>query len=224
MLHFLSIDGPVYALAKKLANILFMSVLWLACSIPLITMGASTAALYCVAMKIVREEDFSISKTFFQSFKANLKQGVVFSIIFFLLGAVLYFDYMIAPSLPGTLGSIASVLFVIFGLCVIMVSCYTFALVSQFENTIRQTLKNAVLLSIAFFPRTLLIMAINALPFVALVFLTQFFFKFLPLWLILGPGCIAWFCAAQFCQIFKKLMPEEETAGETEEALPQEIE
>jgi len=139
------------------------------------------------------------------------------------LGAVLYFDYIIAPSLPGDLGSLASILFVVLGLCVIMVNCYTFALLSQFKNTVRQTLKNAILLSIGFFPRTLLMMAINALPFVALFALTEFFFKFFPLWLMLGPGAIAWFCSAQFAQIFKKIMPEEEKSGEVAEALPEDI-
>lgn len=223
-MNFLSIDGPIYGMAKKLTNILTMSILWLVCSIPVITVGPATAALYYVAMKITREEEFSISQSFKQSFKENFKQGVVFSVIFFLLGTVLYFNYVIAPSLPGDLGSLASILFVVLGICAIMVSCYTFALLSQFKNTIRQTLKNAILLSIGFFPRTLLMMLISALPFVALVFLTEFFFKFFPLWLILGPGTIAWFCSVQFCRIFKQLMPKEEADDATEEDLSEEIE
>lgn len=56
-------DGPVYRGLEKLFNVMLLHILWVICSIPLITIGASTTALFAVMLKLVKgEEGYIISQ------------------------------------------------------------------------------------------------------------------------------------------------------------------
>lgn len=208
-----SIDGLLYKIMKWLSNILFLSIFWLICCIPIITIGPSTAALYYVSLKIARKEDPSVLKSFFHSFKDNFKQGVLLTLIFLLVGFILYADYFIVPNMTGSIQTVLKFVLLFIGLVYLMITSYTFPLLAQFENTIGQTLKNAFLLSVRHFPRTIIIILFNVLPVLALVFLTELVLQYLPVYLFLVPGFIASLCAKHFCKIFKPLMePAEEEA------------
>lgn len=201
-----SIDGLLYRMMKWLSNIIFLSIFWLICCIPIVTIGPSTAALYYVSLKIARKEDPSVLKSFFHSFKDNFKQGVLLTLIFLLVGFILYADYFIVPNMTGSIQTVLKIVLLFIGLVYLMITSYTFPLLAQFENTIKQTLKNAFLLSVRHFLRTIIIILLNALPILALVFLTELVLQYLPIYVFLVPGLIASLCADIFCKIFNPLI------------------
>ena len=85
-------DNPVWRFIGKLCDVLILNVLWIICSIPLVTMGASTTAVYYVTLKLVRDEEGPIIRSFFKSFKENLKQATVIWLILLMVGGLLGFD------------------------------------------------------------------------------------------------------------------------------------
>ena len=70
-----NLDGPVLQFINKITYSVYLNILWFICCIPIVTAGASTTALFYVTLKIVKNEEGNITKAFFRSFRANLKQG-----------------------------------------------------------------------------------------------------------------------------------------------------
>lgn len=66
-------DGSVYEFIVKFTNMVLLSLCWLLCCIPIVTIGASTTALYSVCFKMLKKEDGHICKMFFSYFKSNFR-------------------------------------------------------------------------------------------------------------------------------------------------------
>ena len=71
--NFFSTDGPLFEGMAYIINIIYVSVLWILFSIPIITIGASSTALYYTVTKVIRHGRSYIFREFWQSFKSNLK-------------------------------------------------------------------------------------------------------------------------------------------------------
>ena len=91
-----SMFGPetkFFKVTNQIGNILLVSVLWLIGCIPVITIGTSTIAMYYAMVKAVRCEEGYVTKEFFRSYRQNLKTGIVLTVIFPGLAAVLWLDH-----------------------------------------------------------------------------------------------------------------------------------
>ena len=85
-------DNPVWRFIGKLGDLIILNVLWLITSIPIVTIGASTTALYYVTLKLVRDEDGYTIRSFFKSFKENFKQSTIIWLIMLAVGLLIGFD------------------------------------------------------------------------------------------------------------------------------------
>ncbi len=203
----LDLNGPFMSFLSKCADIIVLSALWFLCSIPIITIGPATAALYYVALKIVRkEEGLKISQAFFRSFAVNFKQGVVLNLIFIALGVVIFLDYFIMSSVDGLWGTICSVCFFVMGIWLLCIMYYAYPLQAQFVNPIRTTLKNSALLAAQNFGTTVTVFLVHMIP-VAVAFISfKTFVLAAPAWALLAPGVFAYVCSMRFAKIFDPLI------------------
>ena len=64
-------EGPVFSFLSRLADLFWLNLLFVICSIPVITIGASSTALYYVTLKMAKDEEGYITRSFFKSFKEN---------------------------------------------------------------------------------------------------------------------------------------------------------
>lgn len=144
-------ENPVMRTLSTAADLILLNLLTLLCSLPVLTLGAALTALNTATIKIVRGEETAPVKDYFRAFRENFTKGAGMGLIFLLIFAVLLADYLAAgryvPILRPVIAAIA--------LLVLMVGQYAFALLARYENTIGGTLKNALLLAIGYFPRTL---------------------------------------------------------------------
>ena len=85
---FFNPEGSVMRALSRVADLAILNVLWLVCSIPVVTMGASTTAFYSISMKMVRDEESYIIRGFFKAFKENFKQSLIVWLIFLLVTSV----------------------------------------------------------------------------------------------------------------------------------------
>lgn len=209
MKQLFSIDGPVMGFMSQLTDLIILSLLWLLCCIPVVTIGASTSAMYYVALKMARGELSGVAKAFFHAFKDNFGAGILYTLIFGAAGAMLCFDYLIMVQFTGVLGTVARVFFAALGICYAITMCYTYPLQAQFVNTVRGTLKNAVIFSVKNLRITLAVLAIHAVPLVVIFLPLTILFTVLPLLMLLVPGGVAYFSSRQLMKAFEPWMEAE---------------
>lgn len=138
------IDGLLYRTLTKISQIIWLNILWLLGCLPIITIGASTIALYYVTMKMVRDEEGYVAKDFFRSFKRNFRQGIIIFFIVAGIGFVLLQDYRYFNYLDIEIGKLgAFISLIIYGLITVII----FPLLAKFDNSIMATLKNAIYLA-----------------------------------------------------------------------------
>lgn len=104
-------DNVIVRALSKICDMVCLNVLWLVCSIPIITIGASTAALYTVMLKMVKNEEGYIFRGFFKAFKSNFRQSTIMWLILLLLGIICWIDYRVSGMMPGTAGLIMRSIF-----------------------------------------------------------------------------------------------------------------
>lgn len=90
---FFNYDNPVWRFIGKLGDLILLNILWIVCSIPVFTIGASTTAVYYVTLKLARDEGDSTIRSFFHSFKSNFRQATAIWLILLAAGIVLGIDF-----------------------------------------------------------------------------------------------------------------------------------
>ncbi|WP_029231258.1 YesL family protein [Butyrivibrio sp. VCB2006] len=190
--------------------VFYVVVAWLGgivCSIPL---GPALTAMHYVLLKIVRDEDSYVTKSFFKSFKENFKQGAILQVIQFAAGGILLLDFLIMKDNTG----IYRYIVIAIALILYMVSLYIFPLLSKFVNTVLGTLRNAALMSIMALPKTVLMVLVSAVPVVIFYF---FYVKALPVLILLGISGPGFVHALLYNGTFKRFEPKVEEMSEEEE-------
>lgn len=140
-------------------ELLFIGLVWLAVSLPVVTLGASTTALYYTVVKTVVHERGRLLKTFFRAFKSNFRQSTVIWLIIALYAALGAAD-MYALGVMGfgrDSGSIMYYISVLFFVPAAITALWVFAYTSRFGGSVGETLKYVWYLSIRNFGRTLLL-------------------------------------------------------------------
>lgn len=151
-------DNPLMRALSIAADLLVLNLLTLLCSLPVVTLGPAFTAMYDVCIRVVRGEEAYILRGFFRAFAANFKKGALLGLLVIALAAILYFDYLAAlayiPSLRYGILTIAVLALASFN--------YALALLARYENSLGRTLRNAAILAVGYFPRTLCMLAFAA--------------------------------------------------------------
>ena len=92
MSNFFSLNNPVWNFLGKLADVFVLTVFWFVCSIPIVTIGASSSAMYYCCLKLTRDEEGYIYRQFFKAFKDNLGKGIIIGVLMLLFGGILGFN------------------------------------------------------------------------------------------------------------------------------------
>lgn len=200
-----SIDGPVMRFLNLLANILILHFLWLLYSLPIVTIGASTTALYHVSMQLVRKREGYIWKSFHSSFRKNLRQSTIIWLVITAFAFIFYTDIRFAAYLNNGLGHIMLIGCSLFLVPFILTVLYIFPVQAKFENRIFYNVKNAILMSVRHLPLSLLLIFISG----SLLFLGLFFRPFMGLMICCGAGLLAYLTSGIFVMIFRKYLPDE---------------
>ena len=214
-MKFLNIDSPLMQALSKIADLLILNLLTLLCCFPVITVGPALTALNYMALKIVRNEDTYIVRGFFKSFKENFRQSTLIWLLFLVMGLLLAGDYIILNGSEMRYSGVMQVLILVVAIFEICTFLYTFPVLAKFQNTIKRTLKNAFLISIMQFPKTIAMIIIYLIPLV--VFFISF--QLIPIVFFFGLSVPAWVSAKLYNKIFKRLEDQYwEANGDTSEA------
>ncbi len=206
MSGFFNYDNPVWRFIGKFWDVLIVNLLFMICSIPIVTIGASTTAMYYVTLRLVRDEDGYTIRSFFKSFKENFKQATIIWLIFLAVIMVLGFDLYFIIMVMTTASKLRTAMIVIF-LAMIFVwlamFTYVFALQARFYNPVKKTIFNAFFMSIRHLFYTIGILVVDVL----LIFVTL---NMVPQLMIFGVALGAYANSYFLHRVFMNYMPKEE--------------
>lgn len=158
----LNLDGPVMQFITKVVYSVYLNILWFICCLPIVTIGASTTALYYVTLKIVKNEEGNLTQSFFHSFKENFKQGTQIWLILFALGAVLGVDGYVLYHMrfENVFWTLLTAVFIVAAVAYGIVLLYIFPLLARFSNSTKSMFKNSLMIGMRFLLCTALMAAI----------------------------------------------------------------
>ena len=132
---------------------LVLNVLWLLCSLPLVTAGAATAAFYESVRKRFVEGDEVSATDFLRALIGNARQASLIGSLGIAVSAVGLAPFLFDPS-PSLTGVAAPVLLA--GLAIICLFGWCIPLAARFANSTRAHLRNGLVLGLSHLPSTLL--------------------------------------------------------------------
>ena len=83
--NFFNSENPVFRFTGRVLDILVLSVMWVVCSLPIVTIGPASAALYYSCVKCLRYKEGGAYRSFLSAFKLNLKPGVGVTVVLLVL-------------------------------------------------------------------------------------------------------------------------------------------
>lgn len=146
-----NLDSTIFQVGAKIADVILLSLVWVICSLPLVTLGASNTAMYHVVVNYIRKENGILFADFFQVFKREFKQSTLFSLVLMTFTATCL---LVLNAMKDNRTSVVYFAMMLLIFIPLMLLPYGTALISQFENRFSLMLKNTVLLALGNFPRT----------------------------------------------------------------------
>lgn len=195
------LDSPLISVLNKVADLMWLNILALICCIPVITAGASFTALHYMALKIVRNEECYITRGFFKSFKENFLQATAIWLLLLLAVGVIVGDFYIIIKAEMQIHNVIKIIIMAAGILVLFTGTFVFPALAKFENTIMRTLKNAFFMSILQFPKTILMIVLTVVPWIA----GAFVYQIIPIVFLFGLSAPAWVSAMLYNKFFQKL-------------------
>lgn len=197
----------------RCGDLIILNFVWIICCIPIISIGASTTAMYSCFLN--RSTESSTLRRFFRSFKINFAQSTMLFVIEVIGLLLVYANIRFYLSYLSDISMVLQVGFMIPSILMLSVMGYIFPLQAHFNNTIKQTLKNAVLMSVANFPISFLILGINLLPFIIILIDVEFFFKVSIIFILMGSTTIAFVNSFLLLRVFRRYSSSDELSVNT---------
>lgn len=181
------LDAPIWVWMGEVADVIILSILWWICSCGIITIGASTTAVFYVLGKKVRKESTYVVADFFKSLKQNLKQSIPLSIIYIIAGfscilyGVLIVDGLMNKENSSMLKFIIP-LAIFIGFEFLNYGTYLWAVLSRFDMKTKRLCQTCFIMT----HKHLLTTLLNTVLYALAVVLTLRF----PFFIVVAPGVI----------------------------------
>ena len=172
-------DNSLMITMTWITDCIFLSLFWLIGCFPVVTAGASFAALYDAAYRSYRQGEKNSWQRFAQVYKDNWKAGIGPTVVFYAVMALLL-KALIALWNSAVAGNISWMIFsggAFVGMFILGILSILFPMLSRFENSMTDLLRNTVLIGLANLPRTLALGLLNAVTiFLCARFIVPLFF------------------------------------------------
>lgn len=199
-------ENPFIQFLVRVGDLMILNALFILCSLPVVTLGASLTAMHRVTQNMLFEQEEPIIKSFFRAFRQNFKQStlawlvelvVIVSLVCDVLLVMAYFD--------GGLAKAMYILVAVLAILVAGVFSYLMPLIARYENGMRQQVYNAVVLAIIKLPKTVLLMLLNLLPVILLLISVPVFVQTLIFWVIIGFAFVSFLTSSILKPVFQEL-------------------
>lgn len=185
----LNIENPFFEAMGRLGDIILVNFLFLLCSLPVVTMGASISAMYGVFLRMAEGIEGRIGVTFFRYFRKGLKKNLAVWGIMLISGALLVFDlfflgYVGMEGIWKVVGIVTGCLILIWEL----LFAWVFAFLADWEGSVKDGVAGAMRMSILHLPATLIMVVLNNLLLICLWMGVFYLAAAIPIYLVAGFG------------------------------------
>lgn len=174
-------ESRLFQIVEKTVNLIKLNIIWVLCSLPLVTAGAALCALHVTAVRILEGEEGYVFRDFWTVYRSKMRLSLKLWLPLLAAAITLIFDYMFWREVEGNLAEGMRVLIcVLSGLWIALV-IYVFPLAARMETAAGVTLRNGLLLVLKYLPQS-----------VYLLFITGVFLAAALLWTpVFGAGVLA---------------------------------
>lgn len=154
------LDNPVLKFLSRMVDLIVLNVIFIISCIPIVTIGAALTALYYVCVTDWDPQNAQLFKRYTKSFKENFKQSTILWLILLIAGIIIGSDVWFSFAQWQNTGieayRISIVICIIGFIAYLCIFTYVWPLQAKFENTIKKTLQNALIMAIGHLPETVI--------------------------------------------------------------------
>lgn len=206
-----SLDSPVMEKGGRISDLLIVNVLWLVCSLPLVTLGAADGALYYTIVKVVRRQRGAVFSAFFHSLRCNLRQGLIVTLFYLGYGILLAICIFMGRNLPESQTVLAMAGVILSVPCLVLLP-WIFTVISRFEVRLGTQIQYAFHMAIRHFPTTLLLLLMLTITVAAVAVL--------PVSILFLPGLYTLLASFLKERVLRMYMREKREPNENPDELP----
>ena len=199
-------ENPFIQFLVRVGDLMILNVLFILCSAPVVTLGASLTALHRVTQNMLFEQEEPLIKSFFRAFRQNFKQSTLVWLAELVIIVSLACDVLLVMAyFDGSLARTMYILVAVLAILVAGVFSYLMPLIARYENGMRQQVNNAVVLAIIKLPKTIILVLMNLLPVILLLISVPVFVQTLIFWVIIGFAFVSFLTSSILKPVFQQL-------------------
>ena len=141
-------EGKTFIFLKIVTNIVILNFLWVICSMPVLKIGPSTAAMYGVIRKWHLYKDESVIRSFIYEYRLFFKQGFLVGTLWLFLGMLLLLDVYFFLQVPGTVKVVLIVVTVTTFILYMLTSAMLFPIMVHYQTKGTELIKQGLTFSI----------------------------------------------------------------------------
>ena len=187
--------------------------------LPVITIGASIAASYAMAIRLQENEEETVARGFIHEFKRSFKQATIAFLGLVVAVAVLLAEWILINTQKGAISVFYTIVFYLELLFVALILAFLFPLIARYQTTLKQAVKNSILLSVGYIWSAVKILVAWVAPIALSIIYPIIFLHTWYLWLLLAFGAIFYGTSHTIRHVFKQ---NEDAIRQTEEEAAEE--
>lgn len=170
MKNVLRYDGPVIRILSIISDLIILNTLWLVTSLPVITMGASTTALYKTALLLAAGEEPSVVRCYFSGFRSHFMRNTCLGVLTGLVSGLLIADLIIVFQRGTDIPKLLGFLLVPASLCWFFICLYVFPVAAVENMGLKQVFKRAAFTAVRKLPLTVITAVLHLAVFTTVFF------------------------------------------------------
>lgn len=199
-------EGSFMNICDKVFDVMILGFLWILCSLPLITIGASCTALYYAMVKCIKNNEGYVSRAFFHSFRQNLGPATFLWVVFAGVSFLMQLNIgILVEKASGYAALFFIVLYAFVGVYAAIAACYAFPALSRYDMPAGWVLKLSLYMVGRYF--------LTSLMLVVILFCFGALIWYVPLVFLFAPGPVAFLMSEFLERVLQKHAPDS-AAGE----------
>ena len=163
-------DNAWWAFLGRGVDLAGLSLAWGFLCLPVLTIGPATSALYYTVVKCFRQKEKNTFTLFWRAFRADLKQGVIATLLCLPVSLLLYFGYSVMKANWST--DFGAVMFVAYDIALIVplgIMVWLFPLLGRFDAPLKDSMRTAAFLTFRHLPSTLILVLLTVETVVSMI-------------------------------------------------------
>jgi len=210
-MNFFNEDNFLHQFFLFLGKLIALNLLWMICSIPVITIGASTTAMYYCTLKLHKDKDIDAIKSFFKSFRRNFLQSTIICVFLLVAAFILWLEHIAVKTMQSGARQIFTYVLAAVGILLLLLTLYIFPTVASFDNKIKKLIIHSIYFIFSQPVYAVSVTAITCLPMYFTMVDAELFPVYLFVWLMCGFSLTAyansWFLWRLYRPFFEEKSP-----------------